>query len=386
MGVGMNKTFFAAAGLIAGLGFSTQALAAECLQQASRSDMEKGLRYFKEINTVFNKIEGKDFLNKEKYWEATTTSKNGLETTIVVFKRANKKFLDVAFTSPDARMGHLIKAVDKGEFANIKLKHATTILVGRNSPLGAKQGAVEVDCLPKPIAAAISAANPKLKKIKLPSGLFMINQFQPGQSALIEKVFKTAGLTYPISSSVTMDGPSYVNMLNKKSGMTLAVYLTKNNGFSRLMELTQLFKTPKSSQPVIAISSGSSYGGLDKIGIAYKAPYLVMGKGPIATTTKLAFATKGVLSGELSVGVGKAKNPVIIPNLVKLNEVTLDGMEVVFGFKAGIGAAEVSAGIEIEKMKLTAIKKAFSPVRLSLAMGPKGPAGALIEIRTDDTL
>jgi len=370
------------------------------------------LKAAKGVNFLVDGARGSSFIAKDKsHWEATVTS-GGLKTTIVVYKQLSdtevrniekirrgigkgngkvtaeettkKGLVNVAFTTKRAKMGSFLKFANKGDFAKIEIQNATTILVSPKSPLGAKDGAVEVASLPKPIAQALTAAGLKTS-VKLPTGIFTASQFKPGSSDFIDKVFHETGLTNPVTSFISLNAGNYAKLLKGNAGISLSVLLTQNNGISRLIELTGLMKTPNSGRPVITIGAGGGVGGLGKISIAYKSPYLVMGKGPIKTALKFSFdAKKRKISGELSVGIGAIKNPVVVPGLIELDGVTFTDTEVAIGFEPGEKGIEVTAGLEIGTLKIK--KKSFSPVKLQLAMTAAGPTGGLIEMKSDDTL
>ncbi len=429
----MKKLLLAAISVLVMAGLSTKPAYAKCPDSAKTlsnpiylitptpCQRDLSLKAVKGVNFVLKSARGETFIKKGNHWE-TTVNSGGQITTIVVYKQlseqevrnvekirsdigkgngkitdteATKKGLvNVAFTTPSAKMGNFIAAANQGEFAKVELLNATTIIVSPNSPFGKKQGAIEVANLPPPLANALSAAG--MKKVNLPTGLFMLNQFKTG-NPFIEKVFKLAGLGKNATSFVSLNAGNYADLLKGKAGLSLSILLTKNNGIARLMELTQLFKTPKAGRPIITISAGGGKGGIKKLtlGIAYKAPYLVMGKGPIKTSLGFKYnLVSQKVTGELTVALGKARNPVIIPKLIKLDGVEIEDMEVGFEMSsAGLPTPkepnpqpEVGVGIEFGKFTLTNIKKSFEPVAFKLAMSPTGPTGALIDFKSNDTI
>lgn len=375
-------------------------------------ERDLALKAAKGVNFLVDGAKGSSFIAKDKsHWETTVTS-GGQKTTIVVYKQLNdtevrnvekirrgigkgngkvtaeettkKGFVNVAFTTRRAKMGNFLKFANKGDFAKIEIQNATTILISPKSPTSAKDGGVEVASLPKPIAEALTAAGLKTS-VKLPTGIFTASQFKPGSSDFIDEVFHEAGLTNPVTSFISLNAGNYANLIKGKAGISLSVQLTQNNGISRLIELTQLMKTPPKGRPVITIGAGGGVGGIGKISIAYKAPYLVMGKGPIKTALKFAYdLTKKKISGDLSVGVGAINNPVVVPGLIELDGVTFSDTEVAIGFAPGEKGIEVTGGLEIGTLKIK--NKSFSPVKLQLAMTAAGPTGGLIEMKSDDTL
>lgn len=370
------------------------------------------LKAAKGVNFLVDGARGNSFIAKDKsHWEATVTS-GGLTTTIVVYKQLSdtevrnvekirrgigkgngkvtaeettkKGLVNVAFTTKRAKMGSFLKFANTGDFAKIEIQNATTILVSPKSPTSAKDGAVEVASLPKPIAQALTAAGLKTS-VKLPTGIFTASQFKPGSSDFIDEVFHETGLTNPVTSFISLNAGNYANLIKGKAGISLSVQLTQNNGISRLIELTQLMKTPRKGRPVITIGAGGGVGGIGKLTIAYKAPYLVMGKGPIKTALKFAYdLKKKKISGELSVGLPTIENPIVVPDLIELDGVTFTDTEVAIGFEPGEKGIEVTAGLEIGTLKIK--KKSFSPVKLQLAMTAAGPTGGLIEMKSSDTL
>lgn len=407
--------FFIAATVI-GLSVNP-ALAASQSLPPSQDELNKVLDQVKKpFKSVFNGITGKSFTQTGTHWEATGTSKHGQKVTIVVYKQIDTKeirnaekirdliskgeeipdeelekqskkgIVNVAFTTKEARLGNLFGFAKKGDFGKIKIKNATTFIISPNSPLGAKQGAVELDGLPEPLAKALRAINPKMEEVSLPTGIFTINQFVPGQSDFIEHLFKEVGISYPVTSSMRMNAGNYKNLIEGKVGLSLSIHLTKNNMFARLMESTTLFEVPSDATSVLTLSASAGKGGVGKVGIALKQPYLVMGAGPLDTAANFSYeAGKSKLTAEMSVGVGKLVNPVIVPKILELNGVTMDDTSVTIGFETSPeNGVEVSAGLEIGKF--TAKGTTFEPVTLQLAMGKSGPTGGLIKIKSTNTI
>lgn len=424
MGGAMMNRIFTALAVASAFFFFSQPALAKCPDSAQTlanpdylllptpCERDIALKAAKGVNFLVDGANGNSFIAKDKsHWQATVTS-GGQKTTIVVYKQLSDKevrnvenirrdigkgngkitatettrkgIVNVAFTTKRAKMGNFLKFANKGDFAKIEIQNATTIIVSPKSPLSAKDGAVEVASLPKPIADALSAAGLK-SSVKLPTGIFTASQFKPGSSDFIDEVFHETGLTNPVTSFISLNAGNYANLLKGKAGISLSVMLTQNNGISRLIELTQMMKTPRSGRPVITIGVGGGVGGIGKVNIAYKAPYLVMGKGPIKTALKFSYnLKKKKISGELSVGIGAIKNPVIVPGLIELDGVSFKDTEITIGFEPGEKGIEVTGGLEIGTMQIK--KKAFSPVKFQLAMTAAGPSGGLIEIKSDDTL
>ncbi|MDA0661353.1 MAG: hypothetical protein O3B08_00765 [Proteobacteria bacterium] len=375
-------------------------------------ERDLALKAAKGANFLVDGAKGASFIPKgDTHWE-TTVASGGLKTTIVVYKQLSaseirnaekirrdigkgngkitaehttgKGVVNVAFTTGTAKMGQFFKFADKGDFAKIEIQNATTILVSPKSPTSARDGAVEVASLPKPIADALTKAGLK-SSVNLPTGIFSASQFKPGSSDFVDLVFKEAGLINPVTSFVSLNAGNYANLVKGKAGLSLSVLLTQNNGIARLIELTGMMKTPAKANPVITIGAGGGKGGIGSVSIAYKAPYMVMGKGPIKTALKFGYdLKKRKISGELNVGVGTIQDPVIVPGLIEFKDVTFKDNEVSIGFEPGDKGIEVSGGIEVGTM--TVKKKAFSPVKFQLAMTAAGPSGGLIEIKSDDTL
>lgn len=342
------------------------------------------------VGSLFSKLTGGSFTRKGSYWEKTF---NGL--TVVVYKQAAKDPVNVAFTAPRVKLGTLIPFANKGELGKIMLKHATMIIVSPNSFLENKQGSIDPSKLPKPVATdiaslpapiarAIKAANPGLKSVTLPTGIYTISQFQPGSNKLVTGVFKHVGLGSPVISSAILDASNYKKVAKLKAAFSLSIVLNKNNPLNRSVELTQILTSPKDAQPVLTLSSTTDG---KKLSLSYRAPYLVHGKTTPVQSAISFNLEKGMVSWSLAVDIGNMRDPKIVPKVVELKGVVMDDVRVSIGFKPnGRKGPEYTAGYSSPKMVVKR-RTTYSPVVVKVAMTPAGtPTGALIDIKTNQTV
>lgn len=339
---------------------------------------------------LFGNLTGSRFTRKGSYWETTY---KGL--TVVVYKQAAKAPANVAFTAPNVKLGALIPFAGTGEFSKIMLKHGTMIIVSPNSFLKDKQGridasklakpvATDIASLPAPIAKAIKKANPRLKSVTLPTGIYTISQFQPGTNKFVTGVFKHVGLGNPVVSSAIVDASNYQDLARLKAAFSLSILLDRDNPLNRSVELTQILTSPKDAQPVLTLFAKK---GGQTLGISYQAPYLVHGKTTPVQTAISFSRQKEKVGWSLAVDIGNMTNPKLVPKVVELKGVTMEKVRVSIGFTpVGRKGPEISVGYSSSKMVVKR-RTSYSPVEVSVAMTPAGaPTGALIDIKTRQTV
>ncbi|MFT5487416.1 MAG: hypothetical protein ACI9MU_002334, partial [Alphaproteobacteria bacterium] len=342
------------------------------------------------VGILFDKLTGDSFTNEGTYWKKTF---NGL--TVVVYKQAGKDSANVALTARKVDLGTLIPFANKGNFGKISLEHATMIIVSPNSFLKNKQGSIDPTKLPKPvstriaslpapIATAIKAANPSLKSVTLPTGIFTISQFQPGPNKAVTEVLKHFGLRKPVISSAILDASNYKDLARLKAAFSLSVVLNRDNPINNTVELTQILKSPKDAQPVLTLTSAS---GGKALSLSYQTPYIVNGNTTVQTAVSFKLEN-GKVSGSLAVELGDLPDPTLVPKVVELKGVKMFDVRLSIAFTSTgrKKVPEFTVGYSSSRMVVKG-RTDYSPVKISVAMTPAGtPTGALINLETDETV
>lgn len=357
--------------LLSGLGIFSPAFA---LTYAAPTPTQAAatLNAAKGLNTFLDGLVASSFQKENNYLIAKDSN-----TSVVLYKRTDKLAVHIAIITKQSQFGGLLKIAAKTPLKDLSFLNSTTIIVSPNNPLSGTQGEISVNDLPAPVRDSLKAAVPGMIKVTLPTGLYVIGQFRPGSSKFIETVFKEAGLGFPLTASVTVDAGNYRDLIRGKVNLALDIHLTNKNGLARLIELTKIVKPYKDSPTLLSLSAASDG---TQFGIAYKAPYMVLGEGPFDTTLGFEFDLgKRALTASLSIGLQKRLvDPVIVPKLIEFKGLTMEGTTVKIEIGPGSKGLEVSAGIDIKK--LTIGKMSYQSANLTLAFANGVPAGGMFEM------
>jgi hypothetical protein len=402
MGVSvMKKAFLSLASLlIAAVALSSFA-SARGSNSADVQQRQAALKAVGAVSKIFRGLTLNTFRNKNGYWEARK-SFGGQNVTIVLYKQPNKRSYNVAFTSPQIRVGALLALANKSAFGKFSLKHATVIIVSPNSLLESKQGTTSsanttnsvntsLSSLPAPIASSLRSALPAMRSVLLPTGIFTFGQMQAGNNKNVTAALKFAGAGNPIISSASINAGNYQKLAQGQADLFWSLYLKRKNVISRLIAQTQILETPTDAQPVLTLS-GSTAGG--ELGVKYQSKFLfaIPGSRPkkIIGSAALKFE-KTAVSMELIAGLGNLVNPVIVPKVISLKDVKMDDVKLFFKLDSGKAAVpELSVALTTSKMEVKKRKTYGSkstPARFQFSMTAGGvPTGALLHVKANDTV
>jgi len=336
----------------------------------------------KGLNKWIGKLEIKDFAEKDGYLiypEAGSSAAKDKRVTVVIYQRADGESIHAAVFSEKWVFGEMFSSLGSNDLSKASVLNPTLILVTSLDGFGAKADSLDVSNLPKPVRESLLKAESEIGEINVPPGIYMLGRFGEGKDATVKKVFKEAGLGKNPTFSMTVDGSDFSALKGGKIGLTLNVHLDRKNGIARLIDLTQVMKSPKDAAPVISISTE----GTKKIGVAYKAPYIILGQAPIDTELSFAVKRSGAgakLSGSLSVTLkAKVSDPVIIPDLIEFKKLSIEDPTVEVGFEQGEDGLELSAGMEFAKFKVGQMR--YNPAKLVITFQNGAPSGGLFHMK-----
>lgn len=368
----------------------------------SNTDIKHALNKVKPLNPF--DISASEFVDKGTYSEATVTL-NNKKVTFIAYKPKGSKIANIAFTTKAIKFTDLIPSIEKSFIhrliPSVELRNVTTILIPPKLK-NEKEGETKIEDLPQPIKYMINAAYKGVEVINLPTGMFSIYQLKKrNNSSFLSKVLTSLplGLNNTVTSFISIDAGNYSNLTNVEIAMS--VVLKRDNPINKLVNGTQILKSPKNGDLPVLTLSGSASGAT--VGINYEAPYTAFGKKRVYET-EMEFtvdADSGAYGGALTIGIdGELKDPVIVPDIgvdgaklkgIQLKGLKMSGVEVSMQLASEEGLFTITPGFSADDMVVRNEEKnkgktTYTGVEVQLAITDGVPVGAVMKVSSKDTV